>query len=48
VGVHAENSLNELLMSLKPVRYPARVYGVTFEPGTPVSDRPIQPEAAFL
>jgi len=48
VGVHAENSLNEILMDLKPVRYPARVYGVTFEPGAPVSDRPIQPEVALL
>jgi hypothetical protein len=48
VGVHAENSLNDVLMRLRPVRYPARVYGVTFEPGTPVSDRPIQPEVALL
>jgi len=48
VGLNAKNSLNDILMGLKPVRYPARVYGVTFEPGTPVSDRPIQPEAALL
>jgi hypothetical protein len=48
VGLHAAHSLDEILMRLKPVRYPARVYGVTFEPGTPVSDRPIQPEVALL
>jgi hypothetical protein len=48
VGLHAAHSLTEILMGLKPVRYPARVYGVTFEPGTPASDRPIQPEAALL
>jgi hypothetical protein len=48
VGLHAAHSLNEILIGLKPVRYPARIYGVTFEPGTPVSDRPVQPEVAFL
>jgi len=48
VGVHAANSLNETLMRLKPVRYRSRVYGVAFEPGAPISDRPIQPEAALL
>jgi hypothetical protein len=48
VGVHAANSLNETLMGLKPVRYRSRVYAVTFEPGAPVCDRPVQPEAALL
>lgn len=48
VGLHAAHSLTETLMRLKPVRYPARVYGVAFEPGIPVSHRPVQPEAALL
>ena len=48
VGLHAGNSLNQVLMDLKPVRYPARVYGVAFEQESLVSNRPPQPEAAFL
>ena len=48
VGLHAENPLNRILMRLRPVRYPARVYAVTFGQAAPSCDRPIQPEAAFL
>lgn len=48
LGVHAADPLLETLMDFKPVRYPARVYGVTFEGRPPLSGRPVQPEAAFL
>jgi hypothetical protein len=48
LGLHAGHPLLETLGAFKPVRYPARVYGVTFEGRPRVSDRPIQPEAALL
>ena len=49
LGLHAAHPLLETLLDFKPVRYPARVYGVTFVEGRPlVSERPVQPEAAFL
>jgi hypothetical protein len=48
LGLHTAHPLLETLMDFKPVRYPARVYGVTFEGRPPVSEHPVQPEAAFL
>jgi hypothetical protein len=48
LGLHAAHPLLETLMDFKPIRYPARVYGVSFEGRPLVSDRPVQPEAAFL
>ena len=48
LGLNSMHPLNETLTELKPVRYPARVYAVTFEGEAPVCDRPAQPEAAFL
>lgn len=48
LGLHAGHPLLETLADFKPVRYPARVYGVTFEGPPLVSGRPVQPEAAFL
>jgi hypothetical protein len=48
LGLHAGHPLLETLADFKPVRYPARVYGVTFEGRPLVSGRPVQPEAAFL
>jgi hypothetical protein len=48
LGLHAAHPLLETLMDFKPVTYPARTYGVSFEGRPPVSDRPVQPEAAFL
>jgi hypothetical protein len=48
LGLHAEHPWLETLGAFKPVRYPARVYGVTFEGRPRVSERPVQPEAALL
>jgi hypothetical protein len=48
LGVHVDNPWLEALGAFKPVRYPARVYGVTFQGRPRVSARPVQPEAAFL
>lgn len=48
LGLNALHPLNETVSEFKPIRYPARVYAVTFEGEGPVCDRPIQPEAAFL
>lgn len=48
LGLHAGHPLLETLADFKPVRYSARVYGVTFEGRPLLSGRPVQPEAAFL
>jgi hypothetical protein len=48
LGLHSAHPLNEAVRHFKPIRYPARVYAVTFEGEPPVCDRPIQPEAAYL
>lgn len=48
VGVHARHPLVDVIGRLKPLRYPARVYAVTFEGAPPPNGRPAQPEAALL
>jgi len=48
LGLNSVHPLNETVTEFKPIRYPARVYAVTFEGEPPVCDGPIQPEAAFL
>jgi hypothetical protein len=48
LGLHASHPLLATLMDFKPIRYPARVYAVTFEGRPHVSERPVQPEAALL
>jgi hypothetical protein len=48
VGVHANHPLIPTLERFKPVRYPARIYAVTFNGAPPVSTLPAQPEAALL
>src|SRR6266850_1675025 len=48
VGLHVEHALIEALEEFKPMRYPARVYAVTFDGPPPASVRPVQPEAALL
>jgi hypothetical protein len=48
LGLHAAHPLLAALESLAPMRYPARVYAVSFE-GPPLVDaRPAQPEVALL
>jgi hypothetical protein len=48
LGLHARNPLNDCLRAFRPVRYPARVYGVTFEDAVPAVNRPVQPEVSLL
>ena len=48
LGVHANHPLIPILERFKPVRYPARIYAVTFNGAPPVSTLPAQPEAALL
>ncbi len=48
IGLHARHPLVEVVESLRPLPYPARVYAVTFEGAPPPNDRPMQPEAALL
>jgi hypothetical protein len=48
LGLHAAHPLEKIVEGFKPVSYPVKVYGVSFEPGVPVNKHPIQPEAAFL
>ena len=48
LGLHAAHPLLPALRKLRPMRYPARVYAVSFD-GRPDLDRlPAQPEAALL
>jgi hypothetical protein len=48
IGLHARHPLSAVLDELKPMRYPARVYSVSFERRSLVSQRPVQPEVALL
>lgn len=48
LGLHAAHPLLVALEGLRPMRYPARVYAVSFEGRPAVSGRPAQPEAALL
>ncbi len=48
LGLHAENPLVRTLEQFKPMRYPARVYAVSFDDREPPAGRPMQPEAALL
>ncbi len=48
LGLHSAHPLKETVEALKPVRYPVRVYSVSFAGAAEVGGRPIQPEAALL
>jgi hypothetical protein len=48
VGLHAKHPLVTALTSMKPIKYPARVYAVSFDGLPPPNGRPVQPEAALL
>jgi len=48
LGVHASSPLIPVIERFKPVRYPARIYGVTLNGAPPDSTLPAQPEAALL
>jgi len=48
IGVHANHPLIPIIERFKPVRYPARIYAVTFNGAPPVTTLPAQPEAALL
>lgn len=48
LGLHARHRLLEVIDRLKPIRYPARVYAVSFGTREELDHRPVQPEAALL
>jgi hypothetical protein len=48
IGLHADNPLVPTIERFKPIRYPTRVYAVTFDDCVPPNGRPMQPEAALL
>jgi hypothetical protein len=48
IGVHAASALVPALASFKPVRYPARVYSVSFGDPPQLAPLPAQPEVAWL
>jgi len=48
LGLHAAHPLIPALERLRPMRYPARVYAVSFEGRPELGDRAAQPEAALL
>lgn len=48
IGLSAAHPLVPALERLKPMRYPARVYAVSFEGRPDVGDLPVQPEVALL
>jgi hypothetical protein len=48
LGMHAAHPLVSVLEELAPMRYPARVYAVSFEGRPDVADLPAQPEVALL
>lgn len=48
LGLHAEHPLVETISALRPLRYPARVYAVSFEGRPALDGRPAQPEVATL
>ena len=47
-GLHAGHPLVTTLDRFAPMRYPARVYAVSFAEAPPPRRRPVQPEAALL
>lgn len=48
LGLHAEHPLCDALRAFKPMRYPARVYAVSFGDRPDLEALPAQPEAALL
>jgi hypothetical protein len=48
LGLHAAHPLATAVGRLKPMRYPARVYAVSFEGKPTLDDCPVQPEVALL
>jgi hypothetical protein len=48
LGLHARHSLLDVIDRLKPIRYPARVYAVTFGGRVDLDARAVQPDAALL
>ena len=48
IGLHASHGLVGILERLKPLRYPARIYTVSFGKPSLPSERPVQPEVALL
>jgi hypothetical protein len=48
LGLHAGHSLLPALRELKPMRYPARIYAVSFEGRPDFNGLPAQPEVALL
>jgi hypothetical protein len=48
IGLHASNPLVETVERFRPLRYPTRIYAVTFDGTMPPNGRPMQPEAALL
>jgi hypothetical protein len=48
LGLHAAHPLLVATEALKPMRYPARVYAVSFDGPPSVGRRPAQPEVALL
>jgi hypothetical protein len=48
VGLHARHQLIPAITAMKPIKYPARVYAVSFDGLVPPNGRPVQPEAALL
>jgi hypothetical protein len=48
IGLHRNHPLVPVVERFKPVRYPARIYAVTFNGAPPDSALPAQPEAALL
>src|SRR5262249_1905885 len=48
LGLHAANPLAKILAPLRPMRYPSRVYTVSFDDVAALDQRPAQPEAALL
>jgi GNAT acetyltransferase-like protein len=48
IGLHGGHALTDVLERFKPIRYPAKVYAVSFDQKPAVDLRPAQPEAALL
>jgi len=48
IGLHAAHPLVPTIERFKALRYPTRVYAVTFDGTVPPNGRPAQPEAALL
>lgn len=48
IGLHGGHAMGKVLERFKPIRYPAKVYAVSFDEKPIVDSRPAQPEAALL